>query len=321
MNTASAMMLALHSRHGYHADMDEWSADPDLLRTFLAVHRHRNFTRAAEELFVTQPAVSRRVLRLEKALGVALLERLGKTIHPTEAGDALAAEAAALIGNIQRLAEVVRSRRSGEQGCVRIGASTTPGHYLLPGVLVRMRERHSGIDIEYCIENSIRIEEKLVRNDLDIGFVGVPLTNTSLRCRPILQDEVVCYAVASHPLVRRRSLSPSDLAGETWFAREAGSATRALMEAKLRKGGVRPGTMVEMGSPESAKVLVRAGLGISYMSRFGLRGEQGSGLHELAVPGFPITRPIHLALHVDKRLSPAMRVFLDVAGEALGFRA
>lgn len=306
-------MRRLHSTHGYHAEMAEWSADPDLLRTFLAVHRHRNLTRAAEELFVTQPAVSRRIARLERALGVPLLERLGKTIHPTDAGDALAREASALIGSMERLAEAVRTRRSGDRGRIRVGASTTPGLYLLPAVLLRYRERHPDVEVQYSIENSVRIEERLVRNDLDIGFVGASLTRPAVTTRPILADEIVVYASADHALARRHTIAPRDLEGEVWITREPGSATRGLVDAWLRRNRVRLGRTIEIGCPEAAKVLVRSGLGIAYMSRLGLEGEGGVGLSRLRVRGLGLTRPVFLALHGGKRLSSAMQSFLELA--------
>jgi DNA-binding transcriptional LysR family regulator len=307
----------LHCAHGYDAAMAEWSTDPDLLRTFLAVHRHRNLTRAAEELFVTQPAVSRRLARLERALGVSLIERLGKALHPTEAGNALAAEAAALIGSMERLAETVRARRSGQRGSVRIGASTTPGLYHLPPVLVRYRERHPEVEVSYCVENSVSIEEKLIRNDLDLGFVGGALHRSGLRSQKVLQDEVVCYAAASHPLAGHQ-VTPDELRREICVVREAGSATRGLLERRLQRARVRLGATVEIGCPEAAKVLVRARVGFSYISRSGLRGELGAGLQQLEVAGLPLARPIYLAWHAGKQWSPALRAFLELAATMLG---
>lgn len=299
--------------------MAEWTTDPELLRTFLAVHRHRNLTRAAEQIFVTQSAVSRRIARFERALGVPLFERLGKALHPTDAGDALAAEAASLLGSMERLAETVRSRRTAQGGAVRVGASTTPGLYHLPAVLRRFKERHPGVVVTYCVESSAGIEEQLIRNDLDVGFVGIALRRAGLRSQKVMQDEIVCYAAASHPLATRRAVSLRDLQNEVCVVREAGSSTRGLVERRLRRAHVRPGSTVEIDCPEAAKVLVRSGLGFSYVSRAGLRGEGGSGLRELPIPGLPVERPIFLVLHGNKHVSPPMRAFLDLASSMLGF--
>lgn len=306
-------MLDLNSSHGYHAYVVGWDPDPELLRTFLAVARHRNFTRAAEALYVTQPAVSRRVARLERQLGLPLLERLGKAIHLTEAGEALAREATGLLGEVERLAESVRARRSGERGRLRIGASTTPGLYLLPPVLVAYRAAHPEVEVRYEVENSLRIEEKLVRNDLDLGFVGARLAHPSLRLRPLVQDEIVLYASASHRLATRRSVAPRDLEGETCLVREPGSATRKLVEAWARRARVRFERTTEIHCPEAAKVLVRAGVGVSYLSVHGLRGEAGAGLARLAIRGWRVSRPVYVAVHGGKRVSPPMLAFLRLA--------
>jgi LysR family transcriptional regulator, low CO2-responsive transcriptional regulator len=294
-----------------------WDADPDLLRTFVAVRRHGNLTRAAEDLFLSQPAVSRRIARLERSLGLPLFERLGKSLHLTEAGEALAREADVLIGSVDRLAETIRSRRAGELGRLRIGASTTPGLYLLPRVLVRFRRRRPGVEVRYAIENSLHIEEKIVRNELDVGFVGAHLTHAALRIRPVLQDEVVCYAAKTHALAKRRSVAPKELERETCVVREPGSATRRMVDAWLRRSRVRLSQTIEVGCPEAAKVLVRDGVGFSYLSAFGLRGDGGAGLAPLRVAGLVLRRPIFLVHHADKAITPVLQSFVAEAEQAL----
>jgi DNA-binding transcriptional LysR family regulator len=295
--------------------MSEWNADPVLLKTFLAVRRHGNLTRAAEDLFVTQSAVSRRIERLEKSLGLPLFERLGKTLHPTEAGVALSREAASLLGSVDRMAETVRAHRDGDAGRVRIGASTTPGLYVLPGVLRRFQARFPNVEVSYAIENSLRIEEKLVRNDLDVALVGAHLTHAALSVRVWVQDEIAFYAAADHPLAQGRALDPRELERHTCIAREAGSATRRQVEKWMRSTRVRLGQSVEIGCPEAARVLVRAGMGFSYMSTAGLRGEQGRGLKVLATPQRRITRPLFVVRHADKRPSLAMTTFVEMCHE------
>jgi DNA-binding transcriptional LysR family regulator len=206
----------------------------------------------------------------------------------------------------------VRSGLAGGGERLRVGASTTPGLYHLPAVLRGFRLRHPGVELSFCIENSVGIESKLIRNDLDLAFVGIPLKAAGLRSRQVADDELVCYAAATHPLARQAA-TPRALAAETCITREPGSATRGLMERCLRRARVRPARTIEITGPEAAKVLVRAGLGFAYTSRAGLRGPLGAGLRELAIPGLRVARPIHLVLHAGKRLSPAMRAFVDLA--------
>lgn len=290
--------------------------DPKLLKTFLAVRRHESYTEAAREEFLTQPAVSRRIRQLETELGVKLFEQLGKALHLTDAGRVLAAEAEKLLGSIERSAEAVRAVRSVEHGSLRIGASTTPGFYLLPPIVGRFHRRFPGVEIGYAIDNSLRIEERILGNELDLGFVGAHLSHEDLRIEPVAEDEIVCFAHGKHPLARVRRVEPRDLRGQLWVVREQGSATRRLVESWLGKRGVRIERAIELGCPEAVKALVGSGVGISAISVNGLRDAR-SRLVRLPVEGMRLRRPVYLVRHMDKHVSPVMEAFLADAKAAL----
>jgi len=292
--------------------------NPHHLRTFLAVRRHLNYTRAAEEVFLTQPAVSRQVRQLEEKLGVRLFEQIGKSLHLTDAGETLAVEAEKLLGAMERTAEAVRSHRSAERGSIRIGASTTPGFYLLPDLLGQFHRRFPKVALHYTVENSLRIEQMLVRNELDLGFVGASLSSRELELKPLVEDEIVCFTSPSHRLAKVRRIAPSSLEEEMWIIREKGSATRLLFEDWLlsRKGAIRKS--IELTCPETCKALVRAGIGISFMSVHGLRAEiRAKYLVKIPVTEMSLKRPIYLAKHSDKRNSPVMESFLAIVEIAL----
>ena len=292
--------------------------NPNHLRTFLSVRKHRNYTRAAEEVFLTQPAVSRQMRQLEEELGVRLFEQIGKTLHLTDAGETLAVEAEKLLGAIERTAEAVRSHRSAERGSIRIGASTTPGFYLLPDLLGQFHRRFPKVALHYTVENSLRIEQMLVRNELDLGFVGASLSSRELELKPLVEDEIVCFTSPSHRLAKVRRIAPSSLEEEMWIIREKGSATRLLFEDWLlsRKGAIRKS--IELTCPETCKALVRAGIGISFMSVHGLRAEiRAKYLVKILVTEMSLKRPIYLAKHSDKRNSPVMESFLAIVEIAL----
>jgi len=292
--------------------------NPNHLRTFLAVRKHRNYTRAAEEVFLTQPAVSRQMRQLEEELGVRLFEQIGKTLHLTDAGETLAVEAEKLLGAMERTAEAVRSHRSAERGSIRIGASTTPGFYLLPDLLGQFHRRFPKVALHYTVENSLRIEQMLVRNELDLGFVGANLSSRELELKPLVEDEIVCFTSPSHRLAKVRRIAPSSLEEEMWIIREKGSATRLLFEDWLlsRKGAIRKS--IELTCPETCKALVRAGIGISFMSVHGLRAEiRAKYLVKILVTEMSLKRPIYLAKHSDKRNSPVMESFLAIVEIAL----
>ncbi len=287
--------------------------NPHHLRTFLAVQQHLNFTRAAEELFLSQPAVSRHIRQLEESLGVVLYEHIGKSLHPTDAAQTLTDEAGKVLGAMERAAEAVRTHRSAERGKLRIGGSTTAGLYLLPPLLQRFRQQFPDAELDLSIANSWQIERMLVRNELDFGFVGGALSSPELVARKLIEDEICCFADAAHPLAGKRRVPISALESQTWIVREKGSATRMLFEAWLERAGGKFDKTVEVRGAEDVKVLVEAGLGISFLSVHGLARELEEGrLARLRLTGLPLRRPIYLVRHADKRVSPVMAAFREM---------
>jgi DNA-binding transcriptional LysR family regulator len=293
--------------------------DPQHLRTFLTVFRHRNVTRAAEELGLSQPAVSRQLQQLAAQLGVEIFERIGRTLHLTDAGRRLLGEAEDLLGRLERAAESVRGHQSSDRGRVRIGASTTPGLYLLPKVVGRFHQAHPDVDLSYTVENSLAIERKILCNDLDLGFVGGHLAGAHLHLEPFAEDEIVCFGPRSHPLARRRGFALDDLDGALWVVREKGSATRRLFELWAGESGYVIGRSIELRDPEAVKSLVRAGVGVSFLSTHALADEVSrKHLTRLSVKGMKLVRPVYHVRHVDKHLSPAMETLLGLVREEFG---
>lgn len=296
--------------------------NPAHLKTFLAVAKHLSYTRAGEEIHLSQPAVSRHIRQLERELGVALFEQIGKSLHLTDAGRTLAVEAETFLGTMERAAEAVRAHRSAETGALRVGASSTPGFYLLPELLGRFHRRYPDVQLGYVVENSLRIEQMIVRNELDLGFVGAHLAHEELHLEPLLEDEIVCFTGPAHALAgRRRPVSMDELAEALWVIREQGSATRRLFESWLTVRGGRVGRSIELACPEATKALVAAGIGVSFISVHGLQRElREKRLRRLPVADLHLRRPIYLARHVQKRDSPVMAAFLDPVRAAFAGR-
>jgi DNA-binding transcriptional LysR family regulator len=284
--------------------------NPALLRTFLSVRRHLNYTRAAEELFLTQPAVSRQIRQLEAELGLRLFEQIGKTLHLTEGGKTLAVEAVELLGHIERATETVQAHAALDRGRISLGASSTPGLYLLPEVVGRFRRQFPNVEVHYTVENSRRIEQKVLSNDVDLGFVGVAPSSAAVNAETWLADRIVFFAAVDDPLGLGGQLDARRLAEHTWVIREQGAATRTLVERRLSRQRIKPKHVIEMSCPEGVKALVAAGVGISYMSIHGLADDLAQKRFRLLdVRGFDLRRSIYAIQHKDKHVSAPMKEF------------
>lgn len=301
--------------------MYDLDLSPASLRTFLAVFRRRNYTRAAGDCFLSQPAVSRQVHALERRLGVRLFEQVGKAIHATDAGRTLAREAERLLGDLGRVAEAVRAHGEPSRGRLRVGASTTPGHYLVPAVLGRFHRRYPAVALHYRVEDSRSVLMGVAANELDLGFVGGPVDAPDLVVETLAEDAIVCYAAPSHPLAARRTVSVRALAEATWVLRARGSATRAAVETWLAKAGGTMGPVIELGCPEAVKAVAAAGVGLAFGSRRGLAAGIGQGrLRPLRVPGLPVWRPLAMVRHRDKHVTPVLAAAMAMARAAGGRR-
>lgn len=289
------------------------------LEAFLAVAKARSFRRAAETLHLSQPALSQHVRELEGELGARLFDRLGRTVALTEAGRVVEAHAqrvfATLEGARQAVGELVGLRR----GSLLVGASTTPGIYVLPPVLATYRARHPGIAISLRLANSRVIEELIRANELDLGVVGGHFLAAGERCLAAgLLDELVLVVSPRHRWGKRRDVGPARLAEEPLLMREEGSATRQLTERVLREAGVRFSTAMELGHIEAIKQAVMAGLGVAFLSARAIRGELATGrLRALRVRGLRLRRHFHVIHHEARTLAPAARALVALLDETL----
>ncbi len=295
--------------------------NPDHLMTFLAVNRHKNFTRAAEDRYLSQPAVSRQIKLLADELGTPLFEQVGRSLHLTDAGRTLVPLAEEILGGMERAAEVVRLHRTAARGRLRIGASSTPGIYVLPPLLGRLHRDYPDVELEVSVNDSSSIERQLVRNEIDLGFIGAQPSHEALTARHFVDDEIVCFAHPDHPLAGRPHIEPAALGDHRWITRGKGSATRRLFDRWLGGAGVALANPIELDSTEAIKALVAAGVGLSFISRFGLGDELERGqLVVLPVAGLDLVRPIYRVSHIDKHRTPVMAAFDEILAEHPGNR-
>ncbi|TAN31972.1 LysR family transcriptional regulator [bacterium] len=275
------------------------------LRTFKAVADLNSFSLAAQELRLSQPSVSYQVKELEEALGLPLLDRLGKRVRLTEAGSVLYTYTRRTLDVLDEAALALEEMRGIKRGHLRVGASTTVGIYLLPAALGAFKKLHPGIVISLEIGTRARVQEQVLRSELDLAVVGPALKDADLAILPFVSDELAVVAPAGHPIAGRQGLTLKDLADQPFVMREPASGSRWSLEKAARKAGAKLQVAMELGSNGAIKHAVESGLGLAVISRYACALELSSGrLVELDVSGFPIRRDWHI-VHLRRRRLPA----------------
>jgi DNA-binding transcriptional LysR family regulator len=282
------------------------------LRTFKTVADMASFSLAAHRLKLSQPSVSYQVKELEDTLGLPLLDRLGKRVQLTEAGSMLYGYARRILDELDEAALAAEEMRGIKRGSLRVGASTTVGIYLLPAALGAFKKLHPGLVISLEIGTRERVQQQVLRNELDLAVVGPALKDPDLVIVPFISDELVVVAPAGHELAARPALTLKDVAREPFIMREASSGSRWSLEKAARKAGAKLQVAMELGSNGAIKHAVESGLGLAVLSRFACALEIASGrLVELDVQGFPIQRDWHIVHLRRRRLPASVRAFID----------
>ena len=281
------------------------------LHTFAAVAELRHFARAADRCNLSQPAVSHQIRLLEEELGTRLLNRDGRRVSLTVAGELFLEDARRILAAVDRARERVQSVSSGTLGRVRIGATETAGLYLLPDVLERYRQAHPHFALQFTIAPELDMLERVAANDLDMAVVaGKPLLG-ELQARRIGRDDLVIVASPASALAQRRSVKPSDLRDEAWILREEGSDTRRQLDGWLRRHRLAPRRVMTMHGAESVKRAAIAGLGVAMVGRMAVAEALSSGhLRRLAVTVPLPSRDLLLVDHPDKHHGAACTAML-----------
>lgn len=286
------------------------------LQTFSAVAELRHFARAADRCNLSQPAVSHQIRQLEAELGTRLLNRSGRRVSLTVAGELFLEDARRILAAVDRARERVLSVTSGALGRVRLGATETAGLYLLPALLDRYRRRHPQFALQFAVGSETSILERVAANDLDMAVIGGSPVLGELRARPIGEDELLVIAPVSSPLAGRRQLKPSALRDEPWMIREEGSDTRRRFDAWCRRHHATPAHMTTLSGPDAVKRAIAAGLGIGLLSRIvvaeELRSRRLAALR--VVPGFE-SRSIQLVDHPYKHHGAACTAMIEMLND------
>jgi len=262
------------------------------LRLFTAVVQHGGFTKAAAKLNLSQPAISKSLNELERQLGLDLIERTGRTVRLTDAGETLFARASELFG-VERAAEQeLRELRGLKRGNRRIAASTTIATYILPPYLGRLHMRHPRVRIQATSANTRSVLKMLLEFRVDVALVEGPVSDQRVTVEPWKDDELIVIAPPSHRF-RKTRVTPAMLATEQFLVREPGSGTRVVTEHALASQGVRLTNTMRVGGTEAIKQAVAAGLGLAIVSRAAAADQLTLGrIAMLPIEGLTIRRTL-----------------------------
>ena len=281
------------------------------LKTFVAVAELRHFARAASACHVSQPAVSHQIAQLEETVGAKLLNRAPRRVSLTVAGEVLLEEARRILAAVDRARERMHEVSSGAVGRIRLGASATPGLYLLPALLARYRVSHPTFDLEFQIGAVDEIAERVIRNDLDMAVIAGRPPTDELRVRTLINDEFV--AIGGPGTIRLARGSQPALGAQCWIMREEKSTTRREVEAWLNRHGIVPARTMTFDGPDAVKRAVTAGLGIALVSKLTVDEDLKTRRVIRLDVGRPLpTRTVHLVDHPHKHHGAACSAMLKL---------
>ena len=279
------------------------------LQIFVSVARHLSFTRAGQELRLTQPAVSMQVKALEELAGLPLVERTGRSVALTDAGREMVRHAAAVLRSLQDAEDAFAALRGLKSGRVAVGVVST-AKYFAPRFLALFAQKHPEVSVMLAVQNRDAVMQLLVDNEVDLALMGTPPAQLETTSFPFARHPLVIIAAPDHRLARRRRVPASALARESFMVRESGSGTRAAMERFFAEHRVRPASTMEIPSNETIKQAVMAGMGLGFLSRHAIGLELAAGrLALVQVNGLPVVRNWNLVHRTEKRLSPAALAF------------
>lgn len=290
------------------------------LQVFEAVARHLNYTRAAEELFLTQPAVSMQIKQLEEQLGQPLFEQLGKKIYLTDPGQEVFRYSQAISRQLEEMEKVLKEMKGLQHGRLTLAVAST-ANYFLPNLLGVFSQRHQGISVDIEVTNRENLLKALAANTIDFAIMGQPPGDLGLAASPFLDNPLVVLAAPDHPLAGQHDIPPERLSQETFILREPGSGTRATHERFFAEhGGITFSRTMEMNSNEAIKQAVQAGLGLGVLSIHTMEVElMLRRLVVLDVSGFPLMRHWYIVHRDGKRFTAIAQAFKEfVLNEAAG---
>ena len=295
--------------------------DTRQLAAFCAVVERASFSQAAEQLGVTQPAVSLQIRSLEKRLGVQLLDRSGRRVEPTDAGRRLYRSSLRLLAQEEQLLAELGEEAEGElTGRLELGASTGPGGTVIPIVLCEFQQRHPDVHVALTVSDTQRIVEEVARRELELGVVGAARRHRGVVFEPFFRDEVVLAVPRGHRFAGK-TVTLDDLKSEPLVLMQEGAGVRQMIDDELRAIGVRLrdfDVRLELGLQESARTAVLAGFGVTFISRSAIEADVSAGMIAIArVAGLDASREISLVRASGRAETRVAQAFVDFARNRL----
>lgn len=281
------------------------------LRLLEAVSRLGSYTLAAKELFITQPAVSIQIKRLEEQIGLPLFEQVGKKTFPTSAGKTVYAASLDIINRVEDLKISIEELKGTVKGSLKVSVVST-AKYFLPELLGVFLQQYPDVEPKLTFTNRARVIERLMNNEDDFVIMGQTPKEENLEASPFLNNILGIVAHKDHPLANKKNITIKELASQRFLIREIGSGTRNVFDQLLQQHGVAIEPYMELGSSEALKQAVMAGLGIAVLSLHTIQLERDvNKLIVLDVEGFPLKRRWYVVHLKGKKLSLVARTFLD----------
>lgn len=281
------------------------------LKVFESVARHLSYSRAADELHLTQPAVSMQIKQLEDNIGLPLLEQLGKRIYLTEAGRELYQYSRSIAQQLSDMEVALDELKGMERGKLNISVVTT-ANYFAPHLLAKFCQRYRGVTVSLNVSNREAVLKQLADNLIDLAIMGQPPENLDIDSESFMENPLVVVAPSDHPLCKERFIPVKRLAREIFLVREPGSGTRSAMERFFAAHKVAINKGMETDTTEAIKQAVQAGMGLGIMSLHTVELElETNRLKILNVQGFPIVRYWYVVNRKNKRLSSVANAFRE----------
>ena len=282
------------------------------LRVLKTVSNEGRFSKAADVLGITQPAVSLQIRQLESYCEGPIFERTGSGLILTELGSIVLRYADQILGLSDELEDATRQFTKVEKGSIKIGASSTPGDYIVPGLIGKFNDLYPKIDVSLHISNSDTVISMLNSREIDIGVGGVETTHSALCSFPFEKDEIVivCNPKQESSL---NELNLAQLVSMPMVTREKGSATRTVAEAKITEKGLKIGPLMQLGSNEAVKSAVKNGSGLAMLSKHSITSDVEAGkLSVLSNKDWQCYRDLYVYFRCDKVFTPAQQKFIDL---------